>query len=95
MRSGTYDALLHWKALLVIAACDAEDLERSLSVLLSIKDLVVSYIALPFITKTVGRHFIAHSLVHEDTQFPLIVNVEKFLRPIGWERDVELHLNGS
>jgi len=55
--SRKHDTLLHGKALLVIAASDAED------------------VALPFITKTVAWHFIAHSLVHEDAQLAVIVDL--------------------
>jgi len=69
-----HDTLLHGKALLVIAASDAED------------------VALPFITKTVAWHFIAHSLLHEDAQLALIINLEEFLRPVGRVGDVQLHL---
>jgi hypothetical protein len=53
-----------------------------------------SYVALPLIPETVACNFIAHSLLHEDAQFAFIVNVEKFLRPIGRVGDVQLHLVG-
>ena len=35
-----------------------------------------------------------HALLHEWPQFALIVNLDQFLRPIGWIGYVELHLNG-
>jgi hypothetical protein len=39
--------------------------------------------------------FGAHALLHEGTELALIVNLDDFLRPIGREGDVELHLDGG
>jgi hypothetical protein len=71
--SRTYDALLHWEALLVISTCDAEDLEILLAIFCNSMSLSRSYVALPFITDAITRDFIAHALVHEDAQLALIV----------------------
>ena len=41
-------------------------------------------VPLELIADRVPWHFVSHSLVHEDTDFSLIVNVNQFVRPIGW-----------
>lgn len=51
-------------------------------------------VALPLITETVSGNFVAHTLLHEDAQLALIVNLEELLRPIGRVGDVQLHLVG-
>jgi hypothetical protein len=68
----TYDALLHWEALLVISTSDAEDLGEELA-LSRHRQTSRPYVAFPFITDAVTWHFIAHALVHEDAQLALIV----------------------
>jgi hypothetical protein len=84
---GTYDTLLHRKALLVIAACNADDLVRERLALLLSSQLHcgdgVSYIALPFITQAVGGDLIAHTLLHEDAQLAVIFDLDQFLGPVG------------
>ena len=50
------------------------------------------YVALPLITQAVGWHFVAHSLLEENTEFALIFDLDEFLRPVGRVRDVQLHL---
>ena len=93
----TYDTLLHGKALLVIAASDAEDLfctqpSVNASTMFQDRQRVKAYVALPFITQAVGWDFVAHALLHEDAQLAVIFDLDKFLRPIGRVGDVQLHL---
>lgn len=94
-RGFTYDTLLHGKALLVIAAGDADNLYTRVSMHLRLNLFRPSYVALPFITKRVGRNFVAHALFHENTQLSVIVDFDHLLRPIGRVGDVELHLGAG
>lgn len=52
----------------------------------------VPYVTLPFITQTVGSNFVAHAFVHEGAELAVIFDFDQFLRPIGWVRNVDLHL---
>jgi len=51
-------------------------------------------VALPFITQRVGLDFVAHALVHEDTELSVSFDLDQFRRPMGRIGDVQLHLGG-
>jgi len=50
-------------------------------------------VALELVADAVARHFLTHAAVHEDTELALIFDVDELLRAVGWEGDVELHLD--
>lgn len=50
------------------------------------------YVSLPLITKAIGWDFVAHALVHEDTELALIFDLNELLRAIGRVGNVQLHL---
>jgi len=50
-------------------------------------------VAFELVANTVARDLLAHLLVHEDAELPLIVNLDQLLRAIRWVGDVELHLD--
>lgn len=93
-REFTYDTLLHRKALLVIAAGNADNLSQFISMVFLSLLMWCSYVALPFISKRIGWHFVAHALLHEHTEFALIVELVELLRAVGRVGDVQLHLDG-
>lgn len=52
-------------------------------------------IAFEFGANGVTRDFLAHTAVHEDAQFALIVDFDELLGTVCWVGDVELHLDGG
>lgn len=48
---------------------------------------------LPFVTH--GSSFSDHRLLIKYAKFALIVHFNEFLAASGWERDVQLHLEGA
>ena len=81
--SRTYDALLHWEALLVISTSNAEDLRRLLVLCCDDSIDLLPYVALPLITDRVTRDFIAHALIHEDAQLALLLCKVESARAFG------------
>lgn len=52
-------------------------------------------VALELRAHAVGGDFVAHAVVHEDTELPLVFDLDEFLGAIGRVGDVELHLDGG
>jgi hypothetical protein len=77
--SETYNALLHWKALLVVASSNAHNLANLISPKLRSDASVVPYVAFPLITQAIGWHFIAHAFVHKDTQLAVVFDFDQLL----------------
>jgi len=50
-------------------------------------------VALELVADAVARHFLTHAAVHEDTQLALIFHLDQLLRAVGWEGNIELHLD--
>ena len=48
-------------------------------------------VSLEFVTNRVAWYFVSHSLVHEDSHFPVIIDVDEFVGPICWVTDIQLH----
>ena len=51
-------------------------------------------VALELVADAVTWDFLTHAAVHEDTELALIFDVDQLLRAVGWEGDVQLHLDG-
>lgn len=41
-------------------------------------------VSLELVTDTVTWNLVSHSLVHEDTDLSVVIDIDQFVRPIGW-----------
>jgi hypothetical protein len=50
-------------------------------------------VAFEFVAQRVRWNFLAHSSIHEDAELAFVFDFDHLLGAIGWEGDVELHLD--